>query len=385
MSHRVPAQSKHEGHEGEGWMMSPFEKQNEMNPILEPLTTTEFLCPIRGHNVAWEAKDIFNPTALVRDGKVYLLYRAEDEDGEFMGTSRIGLATSDDGINFIRETKPVFYPDNDAVKTYEWEGGCEDPRIVENDEGEYIMTYTGYNGSLAILMVATTRDLRTWTKFGPVFRNTQDFSELWSKSGSIVTRLRDGKFIAEKINNKYWMYWGDTDLYLATSDDLVDWTPITDAEGNLEKIVEPREGKFDSELVEPGPQAFIRNDGIFLIYNSKNKKPDEGGDSTLPEGTYAAGQLLFDEKNPQKLLERSEDYFMKPEEDYEIVGQVGNVVFLEGLVCYKGTWYIYYGTADSKIAVATRRDEHCSSSCWRASSKITLSLIVLFWIKRIFV
>lgn len=367
------------------WLMTPFEKHNEVNPIMEPLPDTGFLCPIRGHTVSWEAKDIFNPTALVRDGKIHLLYRAEDEDGEFMGTSRIGLATSEDGVTFVRETEPIFYPDNDSVKNYEWEGGCEDPRIVESASGDYVMTYTGYNGSLAILMVATTRDLRLWTKYGPVFRNTQDFAELWSKSGSIVTVLKDDKFIAEKINGKYWMYWGDTDLYLATSDDLVDWTPITNADGSLTKIVEPREGKFDSDLVEPGPQAFIRDDGIFLIYNSRNKKSDEGGDPTLPEGTYTAGQLLFDVTNPQKLLNRSEDYFMKPEEDYEIVGQVGNVVFLEGLVCYKGTWYIYYGTADSKIAVASIQDKYCSGAGLMRMGSTTLLFIVAFWLKKFFV
>lgn len=368
----------------ESWLMSPFEKQNEVNPVLEPLTTTEFLCPVRGHTVSWEAKDIFNPTALVRDGKIHLLYRAEDEDGEFMGTSRIGLATSDDGVTFVREAKPIFYPDNDSVNNYEWEGGCEDPRIVEDENGEYVMTYTGYNGLLAILMVATTSDLRTWTKYGPVFRNTQDFSELWSKSGSIVTVQKNGKFIAEKINDKYWMYWGDTDLYLATSVDLVQWTPLTNADGNLTVIVAPREGKFDSELVEPGPQAFIRDDGILLIYNSKNKKAEDGGDPTLAEGTYAAGQLLFDKTDPQKLLKRSVDYFMKPEEDYEIVGQVGNVVFLEGLVCYQGTWFIYYGTADSKIAVATRKDQYCSSSNWIKFSGTTLTFIVVIWLMSLF-
>lgn len=367
--------------------MSPFVKQNEVNPILESVNTTEFLCPVRGQTVAWEAKDIFNPTALVINGKIHLLYRAEDVDGSFMGTSRIGLATSDDGITFVRETKPIFYPDNDSVNNYEWEGGCEDPRIVESVNGDYVMTYTGYNGSLAILMVATTKDLRTWQKHGPVFRNTVDFAELWSKSGSIVTVQRDGKFIAEKVNDKYWMYWGDTDLYLATSDDLIDWTPITNVDGNLTKIVEPREGKFDSELVEPGPQAFIRDDGIFLIYNSKNKNGDEGGDPNLPEGTYAAGQLLFDKTEPWKVLKRSVDYFMKPEEDYEIVGQVGNVVFLEGLVCYRGTWFIYYGTADSKIAVATTTDSYCSGSDYSMRvGAISLFSIVTFWvITKIFV
>lgn len=363
--------------------MAPFDKQNEANPILGPVNTTEFLCPLQGGTVLWEAKDIFNPTALVKDGKIHLLYRAEDEDGAFLGTSRIGLATSDDGVIFVRETKPIFYPDNDSVKNYEWEGGCEDPRIVESENGDYVMTYTGYNGSLAILMVATTKDLRTWTKHGPVFRNTRDFAELWSKSGSIVTVQKSGKFVAEKINNKYWMYWGDTDLYLATSDDLVDWTPITDFDGNLTKIIEPREGQFDSDLVEPGPQAFVRDDGILLIYNSRNKKAEDGGDPSLPEGTYAAGQLLFNKTDPQSLLKRSASYFMKPEEDYEINGQVGNVVFLEGLVCYKGTWFIYYGTADSHIAVATRKDEYCSGSVAMQISASALIAVVVLWVSRL--
>ncbi len=66
-----------------------------------------------------------------RDGKVYMLYRAQDE----AMTSRLGLAVSDDGLNFIREKEPVFYPDNDNMKDYEWPGGVEDPRIVESEEG----------------------------------------------------------------------------------------------------------------------------------------------------------------------------------------------------------------------------------------------------------
>ncbi len=63
--------------------------------------------------------------------------------------------------------------------------------------------------------------------------------------------------------------------------------------------------------------------------------------------------MLFDAKDPRAVLRRTESHFIKPEKDYEIVGQVNNVCFLEGLVCFKDTWLLYYGTADSKIAVAS--------------------------------
>lgn len=82
---------------------------------------------------------------IVRHGKVHLLYRAEDHDGNLAGTSRIGLAISDDGVNFPlsqRRPIPVLFPDNDEYTTMEWQGGLEDPRVVESPSGEYVMTYT---------------------------------------------------------------------------------------------------------------------------------------------------------------------------------------------------------------------------------------------------
>jgi hypothetical protein len=72
----------------------------------------------------------------------------------------------------------------------------------------------------------------------------------------------------------------------------------------------------------------------------------------LTTGTYSAGQALFSRTDPRVLLDRSRDTFFKPTEPYEITGQVGNVCFLQGLVYFEGKWLLYYGTADSKIAVA---------------------------------
>src|SRR6186997_266166 len=135
------------------WALLPFTKADDVNPVLLPDTTSTFLCPVRNTIVKWEEKDVFNPAAVVRNDTVFLLYRAEDKIGKYAGTSRIGLAWSTDGSHFIKYKAPVLYPDNDAQKKWEWEGGCEDPRVVQDDKGVYYMTYTAYDGDKARLLV----------------------------------------------------------------------------------------------------------------------------------------------------------------------------------------------------------------------------------------
>lgn len=316
---------------------------------------TVFTCPVRGKPVNWEAKDVFNPAAVVRDGKVYLLYRAEDCVGRHAGTSRIGLAESTDGRSFVRRPAPVLYPDNDNMRVYEWEGGCEDPRVVEDEHGRYVMTYTAYDGTTARLAVATSWDLVTWEKQGLAFGTAAAgaYRDLWSKSGSIICGRKDDRLITTRINGSYWMYWGESNMYLATSNDLIHWdiVPGRDTTNAHRTIFSPRTHRFDSVLVEPGPPAVLTDEGIVLLYNCKNSNAQ--GDPNLPEGTYAPGQILFDERDPSAVLRRSVSPFMQPERPYEITGQVGNVCFVEGLVHLKNEWLLYYGTADSSIAVAT--------------------------------
>jgi beta-1,2-mannosidase len=348
------------------WMLAPFVKQDNANPCLLP-SGSIFYDPIRKRKVAWEEKDVFNPAAVVRNGKVYLLYRAQDKIGKPAGTSRIGLAYSSDGLHFTKMKTPVLFPSNDAFKKYEWEGGCEDPRIVEDDKGTYFMTYTAYDGTTARLFIATSTDLVKWTKHGSVFKkvNGGRYVDYWSKSGSIICERHGDKMIAKRMDGKYWMFWGESNIYMATSENLIDWTPIEETDParkqfdslrNYEAfkiLFSPRDGKFDSELVEPGPPAMVTEDGIVFIYNSKNS-PDDG-DKSLRDGEYAAGQILCDKNNPSKVIDRSEGNFFHPDKAYEITGQVNNVCFLEGLVYFKNKWFLYYGTADSKIAVAVKK------------------------------
>jgi len=330
------------------WALLPFEKMNEFNPILAAGDGT-FYCPILNKQVKWEEKDVFNPAAVVRNDTLFLFYRAEDFVGKYAGTSRIGLAWSIDGIHFNRRATPVLFPDEDFMKIYEWEGGIEDPRIVEREEGLYIMTYTSYDGKTARLCSATSADLINWKKNGPVLKNK--FIDTWSKSGAIIAKQKGDKIYAEKVNGKYWMYFGDTDLFMATSEDLVNWQPVLQKDGNLKSVLKPRPGYFDSRLVESGPYALITEKGILLLYNGMNL--ETGGDPKIASNAYCSGQALFEIKDPTTLINRLEKNFLKPDQPYEIQGQVNQVCFIEGLVPYKNTWFLYYGTADSKIGVAT--------------------------------
>ena len=351
------------------WSLAGFQKQDSVNPVIRPDAMQVFDCPVLQTQVRWEQKDVFNPAAVTRNDTVFLLYRAEDTLGKHGGTSRIGLAWSSDGLHFTKQPAPVLYPDRDETQKWEWDGGCEDPRVVQDAQGLYYMTYTAYDGDKARLFIATSPDLRHWTKHGSVFRQAfgGKYAGAWTKSGSIVSTYQHGTPVATRINGKYWMYWGDQDIWIATSDDLINWWPLLDSTQSktpeemrgiakdfpgLHVVFGPRSKKFDSDLVESGPPAMITPQGIVLLYNSRNTRL--AGDTTLAEGTYAAGQVLLDPKDPGKVLDRLNQYFIRPEKPYEITGQVNQVCFLEGLVQCKGRWLLYYGTADSKIAVAVR-------------------------------
>jgi beta-1,2-mannosidase len=356
-----PRRSRHAGGArataAESWAIGPFTRELNGAPLLAPRADTRFACPVAGASVAWEEKDVFNPAAVVRDGLVHLLYRAEDTVGRWAGTSRIGLATSADGLHFDRQPTPVLYPDVDEFRQYEWEGGCEDPRVVERADGRYVMTYTAYDGKTARLLVASSADLVRWTKHGPAFSKAADgrFRDLWSKSGAIVCEMRQNRCIAARLEGRYWMYWGDTDVFVATSDNLIDWTPVerppaSSGAPSLVSAFGPRRGRFDSALVEPGPPAMLTRAGVLLLYNGANRRAI--GDPALPEMAYSAGQALLDPRDPSAIVGRATTPFMSVQTADETTGQVGNVCFVEGLVAFKGRWLLYYGMGDSRIGVA---------------------------------
>lgn len=315
------------------------------------LSETPILSP---QGTDWESAGTFNPAVtyipMFREysagrphgfsqAKVVMLYRAQDA----IGISRLGYAESKDGIHFTRRAEPVLSPEAD----YEKDGGVEDPRLQKFGDTFYL-TYTGYNKKDAQLCLATSTDLIHWKRQGvilPAYKGNWNVG--WTKSGAIVP---------EKIGGKYWMYWLGTaadktdQMGLSYSGDLLHWTEATKA-----PVLPRRAGKFDSRVVEPGPPPILTQRGIMLIYN--------GADDHL---VYRTGVAIFDRKDPRKVLYRSEEPLFAPEKEWEKVGQVPNVVFVEGLVpdeerfpgnsadlkTARKSLLFYYGGADKYIGVA---------------------------------
>jgi len=336
------------------WMLRPFERPPDSRPIIVPQPQAVFLDPIRGEDVHWEALHTFNPAAIVLKGQVFLLYRAEDNTGSMAigeHTSRLGLAVSSDGIHFRQMPAPVFYPAHDSQYEREWPGGVEDPRIVQTKDGLYVLTYTQWNRVTYSVGIATSRDLTHWTKYGPAFGTTGKYANLKYKSAGIVTRREGNRLVAARIHGKYWMYWGEGKVSLATSSDLIHWSPVEDPSGTPVTLLAPRPGLFDSALPEVGAPPLLTRHGILLLYNGKNAAT--GGDPQIDPAAYSSGQALFAAENPKHLLARSTHPYFRPEEPWERSGQyAAGTTFVEGLVYFHHEWFLYYGCADSFVGVA---------------------------------
>ncbi|GAB3412367.1 glycoside hydrolase family 130 protein [Flindersiella endophytica] len=296
--------------------LGPF-RPYDRNPILRPQGT------------GWESASVYNPAAVVAGGEVVLLYRAHADDI----VSHVGLARSADGLDFEREPEPVLSPS----EPYDVHG-CEDPRVTEID-GTYYLTYTGWDRSTAQLCLATSTDLRTWTKHGPLFPGFDTFgprepSRTWSKAGGILPVPVDGRYL---------MYFGEGSIFHAWSDDLIHWTPVA------EPAMTPTPGSFGSALVEVGPQPIVTSSGlILLLHNAAVKLPGGGV-------RYTCGQLLFSPDDPGRILAQLNRPWLEPSTYEDTHGLVSNVTFVEGLVFHQGTWFAYYGQSDSTLGVATYR------------------------------
>ena len=303
---------------------------NEPSKSLERYSGNPMLETIEEHH--WESKYVLNPGALRIGDRVYLFYRAVGDDN----ISRIGLAITD-GYNILeRLPEPIFSPATEEEKL-----GCEDPRLIIIKD-RIFMLYTAYDGNIAQIAAASIKvdeflhgNYRCWRREGLAFKN------IWDK---------DAILFPEKINGKYVIYHRiEPSIWVTYMEEIK--FPLRE---NHAIIIGPRPGHmWDSLKIGAGAQPIKTKYGWLLIYH--------GVDYNY---VYRLGVILVDLLNPSKVLYRSPNPILEPEEDYEIGlsgAWVPNVVFSCGAVASSDKEIlddddeilVYYGAADTSIGMAT--------------------------------
>jgi beta-1,2-mannobiose phosphorylase / 1,2-beta-oligomannan phosphorylase len=298
-------------------------KRSLNNPIIEPKKENN-----------WEAKATFNPAAIYLKGKIHILYRTLSNDN----TSFIGYATSSDGFNISeRLPDPIYVPreDFEMKKVSDGNSGCEDPRITELGKNLYIC-YTAYDSigppRVAVSSILTKDFLaRKWNWTKPLIITPPGFDD--KDTCIFPEKLKDGYFVLHRVGNEIC---GDYLRTLNFNHDVIK---------KCIRIIGPRKNAWDSSKVGISPPPIKTKYGWLLLYHGVSKS----------HNTYRVGVVLLDLKDPAIVLARSSDAIFEPEEEYEKVGIVNNVVFPCGMVLKGDLLYIYYGGADKVTGVATMK------------------------------
>ncbi len=306
------------------WAIGPF-TEKETKPVLSPSET------------GFDSWAVYNPAVVFHEGRYYMLYRAEDRaesDTPYLGTSRIGLAISEDGIHFEKYGQnPVL----DAEDALELPGGCEDPRICRVGD-EWHMLYGAYHYPDEVyLFHAVSKDLIHWEKKGPLLRDKEGNAML-SKSAAI---LCDPEGNAVKLNGRYVLY---TNSQIAYSEDFVHWeTKPFDAVGFTGSLNEVCVALTDYHT--PGQDDIL----LFFAGNfSKIQKKDY---------FYAIGEALFSRENPEIRKDYMSNPVIKATLPFEKVSDrlasvpesAKGTIFLDTVLLQNGSWHAYYGGSDQFV------------------------------------
>lgn len=311
-----------------------FLERHVNNPIIKP---TE--------NNSWETKATFNPTAIYKNDAVHVIYRAVGSDD----VSRLGYARSNDGYNFYNSQKELcYYSKGQDIPNYDLDkieyssggggmGGCEDPRITEIEDKVY-MLYTAFDGWGSIRIAMTYIDLEdfinsswNWTK--PVYI---------SKPGEIN---KNWVLFPEKINGKYAIIHSispEIQIEYLDSLDKLDGSYYIDSTPPFGG----RKNNWDNKMRGVGPAPIKTESGWLLLYHAMDAKDPN---------RYKIGAMLLDLKDPQKILHRSVQPVLEPDERYENEGLKKGVIYTCGAVVKDNDLFVYYGGADMVSCVATAK------------------------------
>lgn len=277
----------------------------------------------------YAANSVFNAAAAIVNGKTFLLVRVED----FRGISHLTVAKSDDGVhNWVIDREPTLKPDPANYPEEIW--GIEDPRTTWLEElQEWAVTYTAFSGGGPLVSLATTTDFRNFTRLGPVMPPEDKdaalfpvrFKGRWAMLHRPVAKLPE-------MGSHIW---------LSFSPNLKHW-------GEHQELIHARAGGWwDANKIGLSAPPMETKEGWLLLYH--------GVRTTASGSIYRLGLVLLDLENPSRVIRRSEEWVFGPKASYEREGDVDDVVFPCGWTEKNGTIFMYYGAADSCIALATAK------------------------------
>ncbi len=275
----------------------------------------------------YPVNSVFNPGAIrLQDGTTLLLCRVEDRRGH----SHLCAARSPNGVNqWEIDPQPTLFPDPENYPEEVW--GIEDPRITYAPElGKYVIVYTSYSRGGPGVSLATTKDFRSFERFGVI----------------MAPEDKDAALLPHKFGDNWALVHRPVGpmgahIWISFSPDLRHW-------GSHRMILEARRGAWwDANKIGISPPLIETDEGWLMIYHGVRQTPSGS--------LYRLGLALFDKEEPERCLARGDTWVFGPETTYERNGDVNNVVFPCGFTVQddKDTVYLYYGGADSCIALAT--------------------------------
>lgn len=281
----------------------------------------------------YPAHSVFNAGAtLLRDGTTLLLCRVEDRRGH----SHLCVARSENGIDDWRiDPHPTLLPQPETFHEELW--GIEDPRITWLDEfSKYAVTYTAFSKDGPGVALALTEDFKTFERYGLIMQPDD-------KDAALLPRRINGRFalIHRPLTD------AAANIWVSYSPDLRNW-------GSHTPILLARKGAWwDANKVGLSPPLIETEQGWLMIYH--------GVRQTAAGCLYRLGLALFSASNIEVCISRGDEWVFGPETDYERQGDVGNAVFPCGTTIAPDgdTLRMYYGAADSCIALATGSIQAC--------------------------
>ncbi len=302
--------------------MRSIVQRYEKNPILTK------------RDIPYPVETVHNAAMAKFEERYIMLFRSHRRNGR----SIIGIAESDDGIQFKPRPQPFLTPATDGIFAEYEEFGVEDCRAVEID-GEFLITYSAYSRHGVRIALAKTRDFQSVERVALISQSD----------------MRNVVIFPEKINGRYarldrphseispWAIW------ISYSRDLIHW-------GDSRVVMKPVQYHWDEMKIGPGAPPIKTDRGWLSIYH--------GVFPTMDGSVYRLGVALHDLNDPATIIGVADEWILQPEDPWEVTGYVHNVVFTCGAIAEQdGTVKIYWGGADTVMCMGTAKIDDLVNLC----------------------